>query len=289
MRKYLYYLSFLFAMILLFSACDSSDEATFDLNITGLEDLGSDYLYEGWLIVDGNPVTTGTFTVDENGNLSDNSFTVNVDDLELASTFVLTIEPSPDSDPSPSHVHILAGDFSGNSANLSISHSAALTTGFSDSEGTYLLATPSNGMDSDERSGLWFLDPSSGSPMAGLELPSLPEGWIYEGWAVIEGTPVSTGTFSSADMADDAAPFSGNESTPPFPGEDFLVNAPSGLSFPTDLAGGMAVISVEPVPDNSAAPFAIKPLVGVIDANATDHTPYSMGQNLQFPTGTATR
>ena len=90
-------------------------------------------------------------------------------------------------------------------------------------------------------------------------------------------------------MADNAAPFSGNEGTPPFPGEDFVMNAPTGLSFPTDLSGGVAVISVEPVPDNSSAPFALKPLVGMIDANAMDHTPYQMDQNLSFPTGTATR
>ena len=29
-----------------------------------------------------------------------------------------------------------------------------------------------------------------------------------------------------------------------FPGEDFLINAPMGLSFPTDIMGGVAVISI---------------------------------------------
>lgn len=289
MRKNFFYLSLVFASLFFFVACDTTDEASFDLNITGLEDLGDDFMYEGWLIVDGSPVTTGTFAVDASGNLSTTSFTVNSDDLELAATFVLTIEPSPDNDPDPSEVHVLAGDFSGSSASLNIAHGAALNTGFENSTGTYLLATPSDGMDSNEKSGVWFLDPSSGTPTAGLTLPELPAGWIYEGWAVIDGTPVSTGTFSEADMADDASPFSGSEATPGFPGEDFLMNAPSGLSFPTDLSGGMAVISVEPVPDNSTAPFAIKPLVGMIDATAMDHTPYSMNQNLVFPTGTVNR
>jgi hypothetical protein len=78
-------------------------------------------------------------------------------------------------------------------------------------------------------------------------------------------------------------------SGPPFPGEDFLVNAPAGLTFPTNLAGGMAVISIEPVPDNSTAPFLLKPLVAPIPANAIDHTDYQMNQNLVFPTGTVTR
>jgi hypothetical protein len=73
-----------------------------------------------------------------------------------------------------------------------------------------------------------------------------------------------------------------------FPGEDFLENAPAGLTFPTDLAGGVAVISIEPDPDNSTDPFTLKPLVGNIPADAVDHTLYQMGNNAAgFPTGTA--
>ena len=75
---------------------------------------------------------------------------------------------------------------------------------------------------------------------------------------------------------------------PPFPGEDFLVNAPSGLAFPTDLAGGVAVISIEPEPDDSAAPFTLKPLAGGIDAAAVDHVTYAIPNTASaFPTGTA--
>ena len=112
---------------------------------------------------------------------------------------------------------------------------------------------------------------------------------IYEGWAVIDGVPVSTGTFSTVDAADNSATFSGSKAGPPFPGEDFLINAPGMLTFPTDLKGGKAVISVEPVPDNSPMPFALKPLVGDISDMAADHTAYDMNQNLSFPTGEATR
>lgn len=75
--------------------------------------------------------------------------------------------------------------------------------------------------------------PAASGPTAGLTLATLPAGWKYEGWAVINGTPVSTGTFTSASAADDSAPFSGATAGPPFPGEDFLQNAPSGLTFPT--------------------------------------------------------
>lgn len=292
-------LQFAFMTILLFSigfvSCDKDDDTdnntngTFNLTISGLEDLGSDYTYEGWIIVDGSPVTTGVFSVDADGALSQTSFTVDQADLEAASTFVLTIEPSPDSDPTPSSVHVLAGDFTGNNAALTIDHGAALATGFGDVAGDYIIATPTDTIDTNEESGIWFLNNSSGSPVAGLTLPTLPEGWAYEGWVVIAGTPVSTGLFSSAEGADASAPFSGTAGGPPFPGEDFLNNAPSGLSFPTSITSGTAVISVEPVPDNSPAPFALKPLVGAIPADAEVHSVLSMGQNLMFPTGSVSR
>jgi len=283
----------LLALGLAFASCDDNDDTTnyndLSLNISGLEDLGSDYVYEGWIIVDGSPVSTGRFSVDASGTLSQDSFTLDENELSEASTFILTIEPSVGDDPAPSAVHILAGDFSGNSGSLSISHAAALGNDYTTAAGTYILATPTDDLDTNENSGLWFLSLASGSPSVGLDLPVLPAGWKYEGWAVIDGTPVSTGTFTAVNVADDFNGYSGVNAGPDFPGEDFLLNAPSGLLFPTDLAAGVAVISIEPSPDNSASPFLLKPLVGNIPSDALDHVTYDMGQNLNFPTGTVTR
>ena len=283
----------LLALGLAFASCDDNDDTPkykdLELNISGLEDLGNDYVYEGWIIVDGAPVTTGRFSVDASGELSQDSFSLDYDDVSNASTFILTIEPSVGDDPAPSAVHILAGDFSGKSGSLSIAHPAALGDDYASAAGKYILATPTDDLDTNENSGIWFLSLASGSPAVGLDLPTLPDGWKYEGWAVINGSPVSTGTFTAVDAADDFNGFSGSKSGPPFPGEDFLLNAPSGLTFPTDLAGGVAVISIEPYPDNSVNPFLLKPLVGNIAAGANDHTTYDMGQNLNFPTGTVSR
>lgn len=276
----------------LFSCDDDDAVSTTDsiqVNISGLEDLGSDYVYEGWLIVDGAPVTAGIFTVDSDGNLSDTSFELDRADIEAATTYVLTIEPSIDSDPAPSSTHVLAGDFSATSAAITVDHAAALGESFSAVSGDYILATPTDDDADNEDSGIWFLNNSSGSPVAGLSLPELPEGWAYEGWVVINGTPVTTGTFTSAEGVDSAASYSGVNPGPPYPGEDFLTNAPAGLSFPTSITGGTAVISIEPVPDNSQAPFTLKPLVGAIPVGAEVHSVLSMEQNLSFPTGTINR
>ncbi|MFT5821964.1 MAG: hypothetical protein ACI8ZM_003220 [Crocinitomix sp.] len=279
------------AALAIFSvACKKNKIVDLTLNIDGLENLGSDFVYEGWIIVDDAPVTTGTFTVDDAGVMSSTTFDVNQKSLEDASTFILTIEPAVDADASPSNVHILAGDFSDDNASLTVSHTSALGNDFTNATGKYILATPTNGEMTDENSGVWWLDPTAG-PGAGLDLPTLPAGWAYEGWAVIDGTPVSTGTFSANSGVDNGAPFSGAMAGPAFPGEDFLENAPDGVSFPTDLAGQTVVISVEPMPDNSTNPFTLKPLVGGVPATAVDHTPYTMDNNATAtnPTGTAQR
>ena len=92
----------------------------------------------------------------------------------------------------------------------------------------------------------------------------------------------------NGNMADASSIFSGPLMGPPFPGEDFIMNAPGSLTFPTNLSGGMGVISVEPYPDNSPTPFLLKPLVRMIPNPAAQHFTYSMNQNPgSFPTGTA--
>ncbi len=285
----------LLSSLTIFTSCEKEDEATtknITVNISGLDDLGSDYVYEGWLIVDGSPVTTGTFTVDQSGNLSKTSYSVKITDADNATKFVLSIEPKIDSDPGPANTKILVGDFSNNTASLG----TGIVGDFSNVSGKYILATPTDGMNNNENSGIWWLDPTSGTPVAGLSLPTLGDGWIYEGWVVINGTPVSTGTISKLAATDNAAPYSGSMGLPApngadgfFPGEDFLNNAPSGLSFPVDISGGKAVISIEPVPDNSSNPFTLKPLVGDIPANAMDHQLYNMEANSNAPSGTVTR
>lgn len=131
--------------------------------------------------------------------------------------------------------------------------------------------------------------PDTSHPEVGLSLPTLPTGWKYEGWAVIGGQPVTSGKFTAVDEADESAPYSGPDPGPPFPGEDYLENAPAGLTFPTDLSGGTAVISVEPDPDDDTAPFALKPLVYQFPDPAQDHVTYDMDNQAAtaFPSGTA--
>lgn len=280
------------------AACSTnsgSSDAELSLQFSGLETLQNGFHYEGWIILDDGPITTGKFNVNDTGDIVDlngkpiaNGVFTLTDDVSSASTFVLTIEPAGDVDDIPAETHHVAGSFSNGSASLSLEHAASLGSSFSSSTGEFILATPTDGVNDNENSGIWFLELSSGSPMAGLNLPTLPAGWRYEGWAVYNGMPITTGTFTSASGADAFDNFSGSLGAPLFPGEDFLMNAPDGFMFPVDLAGGTAVVSIEPFPDDSPAPFALKPLVGSIPSSATDRMVYSMNNNsASFPSGTA--
>jgi len=210
--------------------------------------------------------------------------------LASASTFVLSIEPALDLDPAPAATKILAGDFVDSSANVN----SNLVADFSAAAGTFILATPTDADNTNEESGVWFLDNTTGTAVAGLDLPALSDGWVYEGWAVINGTPISTGTFTDPAMADANAassPYKGDLGNGPgYPGEDYLQNAPDGFNFPTDLRGKTIVISVEPSPDNSTAPFTLKPLLQTVASDAAVHTPITMGAGpVQTLTGTVTR
>jgi hypothetical protein len=270
--------------------------AGLQLDFAGLPPLEGGFHYEGWAIIQGQPFSTGKFNVNGDGAvvsvsgapIAGGAFQTNVD-VGVAGAIVITIERAGDTDAAPAATKILAGGVSNRTASLSVGAAEALGNDFAQARGLFILATPTNGMDTDETSGVWFLDPRSGSPVAGLTLPSLPAGWSFEGWTVIEGIPVTTGRFLRASGADEDAPFSGPLPGPPFPGEDFLENAPGGLSFPRDLAGGMTVITIEPSPDDSPAPFALKPLIGDIPSPSQAAVVFPMANRAgDLPRGTAT-
>ncbi|MFW9856939.1 MAG: hypothetical protein ACFFFG_17955 [Candidatus Thorarchaeota archaeon] len=269
---------------ILVSAAEQSNDVT--LSFTNLANPGEDH-YEGWVIVDGSPISTGKFTLNSTGDIVDleanpiDKFTVEFDP-ELATDFVLSLEPSGDTDSVPSAIKPLAGKITNNEATLA--HNIGV--GLSSISGGYILASPTDPSVSD-LSGIWFLDPTSGTPVESLDLPDLSEtDWVYEGWVVLNGTAVTTGTFDNGSMADAFDGYSGTAGGPPFPGEDFIQNAPSGLTFPTDISGSTVVISVEPRMDNDAAPFQFKPLVGTVPSNAVDHTFYQLEDKTNtLPTG----
>ena len=276
------------------ASCNNDDDdnptgpanGNLQLEFDGLEPLGTGYVYEGWVIVNGSPVSTGTFSVNPNGSLSQSSFAVSQSDLNNATMFVLSIEPSPDSDPAPADTKVLSGTFSNDSASLN----TMIVGDFSNAAGSFFLRTPTDETgtnNGNDENGVWFGDPGM-PPTPNFILPTLPAGWAYEGWVVGDAGPLTTGTFTSFNVADNSAPYSGtSQAGPPVPGEDFFNNAPAGETFPLDIRNRTVVISVEPVPDDSDAPFAIKPLLGTAGTGVAPTT-HALNQNLSsLPTGKA--
>ncbi|MFK7824814.1 MAG: hypothetical protein AB8G05_11690 [Oligoflexales bacterium] len=264
------------------------------LNFSNLPPLKNGYLYEGWAIFQGilltggkfsEPKSTGKFNVDSDGNIIDSDGNIIIDgefitseDYSESDFFVLSIEPSPDPDEGPAPTHILSGKVNNGMANLLVDHSSAFDNNFSSSSGTYIFQTPTDGEGEEinERSGVWFVN-AVPPTVSGLDLPTLPAGWKYEAWLVVDDTPFTTGKFTETSTADESAPFSGSlNSGPSYPGEDFINNAPDGVSFPLNPQGGKLVISLEPDPDDSQEPFQLKPLISDVSSDAISNTIYSM-------------
>lgn len=265
-------------------------------NLASLDEAAEGH-YEGWAIVDGAPVSTGVFNVNESGMPVElggggiiDEFTAG-QDISQATSIKISIEPSGDADPAPSGLIILDGEVA--------AHQASLVVNVPDRQvletmtaGSFILATPSDNdvePDNDDQ-GIWFL--TMPGPAAGFQnLPDLGPNWIYEGWVVDVSypagpVPYSTGTFAMAEGADsDAAGCLGGG--PPFPGQDFTAYHCDAV---LDLDSGdfAAVVSIEPVPDTGSGPFQLKPLAGAIPTDAL-----GMNNELQnqaaatFPTGMA--
>ena len=264
--------------------CGIRDDApatrTLTLDFDDLETVGPDFVYEGWLITSEGPVSSGRFDLDEGTTLS---FEIDEAVVADSSMFVLTLEPAVGDDPAPADTHVLAGAFAGNAAELTVDHPAALATDFTDAMGQFFLQTPSTANIADDyNQGIWFLIPGEGEPS--LDLPELPAGWAYEGWVVTDDGPISTGRFTdpAGEDSDRGGPAAGPDGTPPFPGSDFIDPA-------LDLVGKKYVLSVEPEPDYSAAPFAIKPLIGDIEDAGPGVLQPTMNMALDtLPSGAAT-
>ena len=227
-------------------------------------------VYEGWVVQGEDKLSFGTFNTNAEGAI--------VGDLDLGDivvndgdTVAISIEPENDTDPAPSQTIVLAGSVQNGAAELTFPLEVGTFAG------QYILATPTTATIDDETAGVWFT--TTGSD-ASLDIPVAPEGWAYEGWVVVDGTPLSTGVFTDPAAADMFNGFSGPDSAPNKPGEDFVANLPEGFTAPLDLRGMTVVVSIEPYQDGvdptGPAPAQVKPLSAEIATDATDHTTYDL-------------
>jgi hypothetical protein len=178
---------------------------------------------------------------------------------------VVTWEREGDTDPAPSPHRLLAGQFRGDHAELSVV--GALTQGglpLNERPGQFTMFSPSDndvhGYPSFEESGVWLFNMEPRTTVHGdmwVRLAQLREGWVYEGWMVRDiDSPtaiwLSYGKFmpdqtGAVNARDDTGwgPFSGvldyaTAGEEEFPGDDWISNPlslpfPGGLELPLDL------------------------------------------------------
>ena len=262
------------------------------------------YVFEAWAVNQGTYTSLGKFTilngivVDTLGNAI-TSFPSSLN-LKTVSRIAITLEERPDPDPAPSAIELLTANV-GSSDTLDL----GFKVDYSGRHGNMILITPSDGGGaifsgaaspdtSNPFGGVWFVSKPWGEPEFGLTLLAPPAGWKYEGWYMDQNLMfTSTGKFTDAGASDEMNDHLANADPVEmakwtYPGEDFLVNPPMGQTYPLDLRGGMAFVTLEPEPDNDPmAPFTLftlycKDIADTMHSNLT----YPM-DTPPMPTGTA--
>ena len=293
------------ACLLIFCVgCDSDDAPVEEISIRGIffqlidmPALTNDYHYEGWVHINQENFSVGKFLVD-NGNpvtldglpLVAGRFDTNFN-LDSTQYVFITIEPPQDTDDVPSQTRLMGGVIQeGNRAQLAVTNFEGLEDGLINSSGSYVLFSPTNGPDTDETSGIWFMNLTGGGPGRGLLIPNPLVGWNFQGWVRAEGGALSTGIITNPATDDLSNPYVGPMATPGFPGEDFLNNPPPNVTFPLGLESADVYISLEPDPDpDPESRFPLVLLSAKVSSEPTTDSTYAMQRSMTgFPSGIAT-
>jgi hypothetical protein len=224
--------------------------------------------------------------------------------VEDAEYFFVTLEPEGDHDRLPSCQVLAAGALVNGAATLNPAGTAVIPStpcaidegggnfrlglvGVAAASGVFRMLSPTDDVSNpvpNDFAGVAFVDlPNPGIPMPGLNLPALPAGWTYEGFAVVDGVARSTGKFRDpAGFDEDAFTARQRGADGPglaFPGQDFVASFNPALPFDPPLvqvargedftAGDFrAFITVEPDPDNDERPFPLEILSQVVPPGA---------------------
>ena len=101
------------------------------------------------------------------------------------------------------------------------------------------------------------------------------------------------GRFTEVNERDDFSEYSRPTTSPSFPGEDFLRNAPPGFTFPLDLTTGSSTIimTIEPelggLDPVSVDPFQVELFRTIIPKDAPLNTPLQLTRSTEvLPQGT---
>jgi hypothetical protein len=249
-------------VLALATGCGDDDESPnpngeFAISLTGLEPLPAGHHYEAWARFpdetaaagglsaehgDEIPISLGAFQVNEEGgveSLDGGPMTFELatpHDLNPVDVVITVRESKPDTTIGSI---FLGGDVVGDDneghTTLTTDYHDAVVGDIRGASGSCILATPSDGENTNETQGIWFATPAG---LPALNLPALGEGWSYDAYLLFGTKEISIGHFASANVEDsdgkgpEAGPLPGFTT----PGSDFLT---SGLNL---SLGGVSVL-----------------------------------------------
>jgi len=245
---------------------DGANVSELQMSVTGLKALPDTLTYTAWILKydQTKQINVGylidPITVDAQGSATITSKYISFESLQSATGVLLTAEQktrfiyaSQAEEDSlrnvmrPSSRKILTGAFGSNSTDLSVNN---VISNLSTISGVVTILTPTDGnSDQNESSGIWFADSidRADGPLAGLNIQDANDGWSYYAWIETNGTMLQIGGFTKAGGSDDFAGYSDIAAAGlGFPGEDFLTNAPAGVTFPLDLSGAKVIVTAQP-------------------------------------------
>ena len=285
------------------SGCDSNgpDEeeeiGKIVLTLSGLDPLSNGFHLEGWIVTaEAETRSVGKFNVDERGNLVDldgNAITANLIEtpFELDSTvhrMLISIEPPGDTDDTPSDTRLLGGIFVEQTAELKAADVEGIEDALILSAGTFIVATPTDGPNTNEESGIWFVNLTGGPPGRGLRTTIPIRGWKYQAWTEFDGIIVDMGVITHHSRPDESSLYSGTLPGYNYPGEDFLTNAPPGLDFPISVISAVVFVTLEPNPDPDPTPSQFVLFSGRVPENVQANETYNLANLIErFPSGSA--
>ena len=281
------------------SGSDEPDESESGRLILSMQQIvpfpGNSHM-EGWIVLLNEPNRSiGKFNVNQSGVLVDlagNPITTGQIDtefaLEDALAMFVTIEPSGDADDIPSETRLMGGLFVDGQAALRAADVEGIEDELILAAGNYIVDSPTDGPGTNETSGIWFVNLTGGPPARGLRVAIPIQGWHYQGWAEFDGIAVNMGVITHHSRPDESSLYSGPTLGYNYPGEDFLVNAPDGLTFPVPVANAKVFVTLEPAVDQDPAPSQFVLFEGRVPTEPAPNVTYDMVNLIdEFPTGTA--
>jgi hypothetical protein len=156
--------------------------------------------------------------------------------------------------------------------------------------GDVTLATPTTSDPNDELLGAWFFRGEVAAPQPSLALGqpgALPDSLTFQGWllersetgAIRQMLPMGRFRSATGVDSDGGGPAAGTVAAPPFPGQDFNTQLPTGIPF---LRNPEIMITLEPALDPAPGlPSSLRVLRRGIDARTASHVALAMSNSAQ--------